>query len=207
MEAAKRGSIQAFDELVRRNQSQILKIAKAIMRRQDEAQDIVQEAFIKAFTHLQQFRGESSFRIWVVRIAINEVLMRARRKAVTSISLDESLDPTGKWTAVERAACDPNPEALCQQEELAEILVESIARLNPRYRFAFVFCDVLGFRTREAAQLAGVSISAIKSRLIRSRLQLRGLISPYFKRERTLLYFGNSRGPEKRTHCRYEGIF
>src|SRR5581483_8098120 len=149
----------------------------------EDAEDVLQEAFLKAYEHLDQFQGNSRFYTWIVRIAVNQALMKLRkRKTDRSVSLDEQID-TGEDTVVrEIASWDPDPEQQFSQDELHTILTEAVDQLAPIYRAVFVLRDVEGLSTEETAEALDLSVPAVKSRLLRARLQLRERLNKYFQR-------------------------
>jgi len=144
----------------------------------------LQETFLKAYEHLDQFQGNSKFYTWVVRIAVNQSLMKLRRrKTDRSVSLDETID-TGEDTIVrEIAAWGEDPEERFSREELGEILDSAVKGLETPYRSVFVLRDIEELSTEETASALGLSIPAVKSRLLRARLQLREKLTRQFKRK------------------------
>jgi RNA polymerase sigma-70 factor (ECF subfamily) len=183
--AARGGDVGAFEQLVRKYDRNVFRIANHITQNREDAEDVVQDAFLKAFQNLEQFQGQSKFYTWLVRIAVNEALMRLRRRRPERmVSLDEDIN-TGEDT-IPREVTDwaPNPEQLYNQSELREILQKTIQGLPPSFRTVFVLRDVEGLSTEETADALGLSIPAVKSRLLRARLQLRERLTKYFKKQR-----------------------
>jgi RNA polymerase sigma-70 factor, ECF subfamily len=181
---AREGDTRAFGELVRRYEGKIFRLAQHVTNNREDAEDVLQETFMKAYEHLDQFKGDSKFYTWIVRIAVNQALMKLRRrKTDKSVSLDEQID-TGEDTIVrEIAAWDEDPEQRFSREELGEILDHAVDALEPPYRSVFVLRDVEELSTEETAEALGLSIPAVKSRLLRARLQLREKLTRYFKRK------------------------
>jgi RNA polymerase sigma-70 factor (ECF subfamily) len=181
---AREGDTRAFGELVRRYEGKIFRLAQHVTNNREDAEDVLQETFMKAYEHLDQFKGDSKFYTWIVRIAVNQSLMKLRRrKTDKSVSLDEQID-TGEDTIVrEIAAWDEDPEQRFSREELGEILDHAVDSLEPAYRSVFVLRDVEEFSTEETAEALGLSVPAVKSRLLRARLQLREKLTRYFKRK------------------------
>ena len=181
---AREGDTRAFGELVRRYEGKIFRLAQHITQNREDAEDVLQETFLKAYEHLDQFQGNSKFYTWIVRIAVNQALMKLRRrKTDKSVSLDETID-TGEDTIVrEIAAWDENPEQRFSREELGELLDTAVESLEPPYRSVFVLRDIEDLSTEETAEALGLSIPAVKSRLLRARLQLREKLTRYFKRK------------------------
>ena len=181
---ARQNDARAFSELVCRYENKIFRLALHITQNREDAEDVLQETFLKAYEHLDQFQGNSKFYTWIVRIAVNQALMKLRRrKTDKSVSLDEQFD-TGEDTLVrEIAAWDENPEQQFSREELGEILESAIQGLDPPYRSVFVLRDIEDLSTEETAQALDLSIPAVKSRLLRARLQLREKLTRHFKRK------------------------
>ena len=181
---AREGNTRAFGELVRRYEGKIFRLAQHITQNREDAEDVLQETFMKAYEHLDQFKGDSKFYTWIVRIAVNQALMKLRRrKTDKSVSLDETID-TGEDTITrEIAAWDENPEQRFSRDELGEILDTAVDSLEPPYRSVFVLRDVEELSTEETAEALNLSVPAVKSRLLRARLQLREKLTRYFKRK------------------------
>jgi RNA polymerase sigma-70 factor (ECF subfamily) len=178
------GDDRAFAELVRRYEGKIFRLAQHVTQNREDAEDVLQETFMKAYEHLDQFQGNSKFYTWIVRIAVNQALMKLRRrKTDKSVSLDETID-TGEDTIVrEIAAWDEGPEQRFSREELGGILDSAIQSLDTPYRSVFTLRDIDELSTEETADALGLSIPAVKSRLLRARLQLREKLTRYFKRK------------------------
>src|SRR5499425_1694925 len=183
VEAAKAGDVGAFEELVRRHDRNVFRIAQHITQNREDAEDVVQDAFFKAYGNLAQFQGQSKFYTWLVRIAVNEALMKLRRRRPErTVSLDEDVKTEDDSVPREVADWSPNPEQQYSQAELHEILSKTIQGLPPSFRTVFVLRDVEGLSTEEAAEALDLSIPAVKSRLLRARLQLRERLSRYFQK-------------------------
>ena len=181
---AREGDTRAFGDLVRRYEGKIFRLANHITQNREDAEDVLQETFMKAYEHLEQFKGDSKFYTRIVRIAVNQALMKLRRrKTDKSVSLDEEID-TGEDTVVrEIAAWGEDPEEQFTREELGEILEGAVQSLEPPYRSVFVLRDVEDLSTEETAEALGLSVPAVKSRLLRARLQLREKLTRLFKRK------------------------
>ncbi|MGA2963448.1 MAG: sigma-70 family RNA polymerase sigma factor [Candidatus Korobacteraceae bacterium] len=181
--AARNGDIGAFEQLVRRYDRNVFRIAQHITQNREDAEDVVQDAFLKAFQNLGQFQGQSKFYTWLVRIAVNEALMRLRRRRPERmVSLDEDVKTEEDSMPREVADWSPNPEQLYSQAELKDILSKTIQGLPPGFRTVFVLRDVEALSTEETAEALNLSIPAVKSRLLRARLQLRERLNKFFKR-------------------------
>jgi RNA polymerase sigma-70 factor (ECF subfamily) len=184
---AKRGDDSAFEELVRRYDRNVFRIAQHITQNREDAEDVVQDAFLKAYGNLAQFQEQSKFYTWLVRIAVNEALMKLRRRRPErTISLDEEVKTEDDSVPREVADWSPNPEQQYTQAELRDILDRTIHGLPATFRTVFVLRDVEGLSTEETAEALELSVPAVKSRLLRARLQLRERLNKYFqKRERS----------------------
>jgi RNA polymerase sigma-70 factor (ECF subfamily) len=181
---ARGGDGSAFSALIRQYEGKIFRLAMNITQNREDAEDVLQESFLKAYEHLDQFQGNSRFYTWIVRISVNQALMKLRkRKTDRSVSLDEQID-TGEDTMTrEIAAWDPDPEERFSREELHTILAEAIDGLAPIYRTVFTLRDVDGLSTEETAEALELTVPAVKSRLLRARLQLRDTLTRFFKRK------------------------
>jgi len=185
VQAAKGGDVAAFEELVRRYDRNIFRIAQHITQNREDAEDVMQDAFLKAYENLEQFQGNSKFYTWLVRIAVNESLMKLRRRRTDrTVSLDEDIETEEDTMPREVADWSPNPEQLYKQGELKDILRKTVHGLPASFRTVFVLRDVEGLSTEETAQALDLSIPAVKSRLLRARLQLRERLNKYFRKTR-----------------------
>ncbi len=182
--AAKGGDVSAFEQLVKRYDRNVFRIANHITHSREDAEDVVQEAFLKAYSNLEKFQEQSKFYTWLVRIAVNEALMKLRkRRPERFVSLDEDVKTEDDSLPREVADWSPNPEQLYNQEELRDILSRTIQGLPPTFRTVFVLRDVEGLSTEETAEALELSVPAVKSRLLRARLQLRERLNRYFQRK------------------------
>jgi len=181
---AQTGGEEAFTELVTRYEGNIYRLARHITQNPEDAEDVLQETFLKAFEHLGDFQGNSKFYTWLVRIAVNQALMKLRkRKTDASVSLDDPYD-TGEESLVrEIAVWEPNPEQTYSQEEIRAILEKAVDSLPPTFRAVFALRDIEELSTEETAAALNLSIPAVKSRLLRARLRLREKLTRYFKRK------------------------
>src|SRR5712672_2823516 len=185
VQAAKRGDITAFEQLVKRYDRNVFRIANHITQNREDAEDVVQDAFLKAYQNLERFQEQSKFYTWLVRLAVNEALMRLRKRRTgtgRTVSIDEDIETEDDSIPREIADWSPNPEQMYNQAELRDILTRTIQGLPPGFRTVFVLRDVEGLSTEETAQALELSIPAVKSRLLRARLQLRERLSRYFQK-------------------------
>ena len=182
--AARKGDTEAFTTLAKQYDRNIYRLAINITRNKEDAEDVLQEAFLKAYTKLDKFQGNSRFYTWLVRIAVNEALMKLRkRKSDRTVSMDEPVDTDEDPVVREHADWGDNPEQQFAKTELQEILTKAIHTLEPAYRTVFVLRDVEQLSTEEAAEALGLSIPAVKSRLLRARLKLRDQLTRVFKQK------------------------
>src|SRR3954464_11840439 len=183
VDAARQGDVGAFEQLVKRYDRNVFRIAQHITQNREDAEDVVQDAFLKAYSNLGQFQGQSKFYTWLVRIAVNEALMKLRkRRPERMVSLDEDVKTEEDSLPREVADWSPNPEQQYTQAELRDILGKTIQGLPAGFRTVFVLRDVEGLSTEETAEALELSIPAVKSRLLRARLQLRERLGRYFQR-------------------------
>jgi RNA polymerase sigma-70 factor (ECF subfamily) len=181
---AKAGDTAAFSELVSRYERKIFRLAKNITRHDEDAEDVLQEAFLKAYEHLDRFEGNSKFYTWLVRIAVNEALMKLRkRKTDKTVPLDEPVDLGEEVMQREIAVWDNNPEEQYSGEEMKKILDDALESLKPDFRTVFTLRDIEELSTEETAEALGISVAAVKSRLLRARLALREKLTRQFKRK------------------------
>jgi len=170
--ATKRGDAHAFEKLVLRHKPRVLAAAQWITKNREDAEDVMQESFHKAYLHLDDFQERSLFSTWLTRIAKNQALMllRRRRRAfeVSSASPDDGAQ------SVSEAFVDasPNPEESCARRECIELLADAINRLSPTIRRTILLRDIEENSLEETAQILGASIPAVKARVSRGRRQL-----------------------------------
>ena len=181
--ASQSGDVAAFEELVRRYDRKLLRIAQHVTNNLEDAEEAVQEAFLKGFRKLDQFPGHARFSTWLIRIALNESIttLRKRRKA-KELSLDETAQVEVHDLPRDVADWAPNPEQLYGASELRKILIGSLQELGSGLRTVFVLRNVEGLSTNETAEILGLKEAAVRSRLFRARLQLREKLSKYFRK-------------------------
>jgi len=181
---AQGGDAQAFTELVNRYERKIYRLAKHITQNDEDAEDVLQETFLKAYEHLSGFQGNSKFYTWIVRIAVNEALMKLRkRNGDRTVPLDEPVDTGEEMVTREIAVWEDNPEQRYSREELQQLLDNAVDSLKPDFRTFFVLRDIEELSTEETAETLGISVPAVKSRLLRARLALREKLTRQFKRK------------------------
>ena len=180
--ATKRGDAQAFGELVIRHRQKVVSAAQRITNNREDAEDVAQESFHRAFLHLEAFQEKSRFSTWLTRIAMNEAFMLLRRRRGIFEVLPENPDDgmRSNWEAfVDRG---PNPEESYLQRERTEFLTEAIDRLGSTIRTTILLRDIEEKSVEETAQILGTSISAVKARVFQGRRKLRGTLNPGFLR-------------------------
>src|SRR5580700_553439 len=181
--ASKNGDVAAFEQLVKRYDRKLLRIAQSVTHNREDSQDAVQEAFLKAFQHLGEFREDSKFSTWLIRITVNQSLMKLRKQRGTrEASLDEDFQADGDLLPREVTDWAPNPEQLYWASELRDILIKCMEELSPLLRTVFVLRDIEGLTIDQTAEVLDVSNTAVKARLWRARLQLREGLTKYFSK-------------------------
>jgi RNA polymerase sigma-70 factor (ECF subfamily) len=182
--ASKNGNVAAFEQLVRRYDRRLLRIAQSVTHNREDSQDAVQEAFLKAYQNLADFREHSQFSTWLIRITVNQSLMKLRKqRTVKEVSLDEDFQGEGDMLPVEVTDWAPNPEQLYWASELRHILTQTLEALRPPLRAVFVLRDIEGLSIDQTAVVLGLSQAAVKARLWRARLQLREGLNKYFRKK------------------------
>jgi len=183
--ASKRGDVAAFEELVKRYDRKLLRIAQHLTHNREDAEDVVQEAFLKAFQHLGQFQENSKFSTWLIRITLNQGLMKLRkRRPMREVSIDNDFQSEENNLPIDVADWAPNPEELYRAAELREILRKTLQELGPGLRVVFVLRDIEGLSLEQTAEALELSVAAVKARSWRARLQLRERLSRYFNQEK-----------------------
>ena len=172
--AAKSGNAQAFEVLIARHQQRILAVALRRTRVREDAEDIMQQSLQKAFLHLRQFEGRSSFSTWLTRVAINEAQMLHRRSGNRrEVSIDDLNEKSGIVTPPEIPDSAPDPEADYSQREWRRILSFAMNELPHKTRRAIQLRDLDERSTEETARIIGISVGAVKARIFQGRKKLR----------------------------------
>lgn len=184
--AAKNGDGRAFEVLVGRYQSRIRAIASRFTRVSEDAEDIAQQSFQKAFIHLQQFEGNSAFSTWLTRITINEALMWLRKKRFAlEVPIEESSTENGTALALESPDPGPSPEDSYLLREWKQILSRAMNNLSPAIRKAVELRHLSELSTEETAQIMRLSAGAVKARIFHGRRKLRVLLKQYVQSTRS----------------------
>jgi len=191
---ARSGDTESFEVLVSLYERRIYQIAYRIVENAQDAEDVLQETFLKVFENLQRFRGESSFYTWTVQIAVNAALQRVnRRRKRPTVSLDTDANENEDenfFPPREIVVWEENPEQLYAKKEAQVILEQAIAALPVIYRTVFLLKDVENLPVDEVARSLGISVPAAKSRLIRARLELRESLGRHFRKKGAPVYSG-----------------
>lgn len=180
---AKQGDAGAFGQLMLEYQNKIYRLARRMTETDEDAEDVLQEAFIRAFKSLSGFKGESKFSTWLYRITVNLALMKLRKKKLDAVSLDERVatDEGTVQREIEDETLDPLAELI--ESESMGVLDEAIDELPRNYRAVFVLRHVEGLSTEETAKIVGISVPAVKSRLHRTRILLREKLLGHLKNQ------------------------
>lgn len=171
VERVRAGDAALFEILMRRYNQRVYRAARAILGDDAEAEDVMQEAYVRAYTHIDQFAGRAAFSTWLTRIAVHEALARRRRSGRY-----EHLDPEAdapRREAPAPSAAGRDPERHMFEGEMKELLESAVDALPGDYRATFVLREVEGLSTAETAESLGVSEDVVKTRLHRARALLR----------------------------------
>ena len=169
---AQAGDRKAFEELVRRHAEHLHAVVVRMVADRQEAEEVTQEAFIRAWRGIDRFKGDARFFTWLYRIGINEARRRASRRPTEPAA---SIDDTG----LEPADTRPAPDRQAEQHDLRRALERAVRALHPDYRAALILRDVEGLSTAEAAAIMGLREAAFKSRLHRARLAVRDAVEDH----------------------------
>ena len=181
LEALRRGDRAEFARLVDTYYEMIYRLSVRMVTNPQDAEDILQETFLKAYRHLKNFDGRSSVSTWLYRIATNEALMFLRRQKTEQISIDEPLDgEENEQEPLQIVDWGSLPEDSLLSTESLAYLDQAVSELTPSLRVVFVLRDIQGLSTQETADVLGLTETAVKTRLSRARLRLREMLSGYF---------------------------
>jgi len=169
-----RGQRELFYELVQPYERRVYAAALAILRNDADAEDVAQEAMLKALAKINQFRAESRFSTWLIQITVNEALMRRRRERTRRMdAIDENRDEEGAYKPRDFADWREIPSEALEHKEVRQRLAQALASLDRKYREVFVLRDM----EQETAEALGISVASVKTRLLRARLMLRDLLA------------------------------
>jgi RNA polymerase sigma-70 factor (ECF subfamily) len=174
------GDKEAFYGLVRPYERAVYVAAVSILNNSSDAEEVAQEAVLKAFTHLAEFRAEAKFSTWLIQITINEARLRLRKdRRHLYESVDEQrADEEGEYFPKDFADWREVPSEALQREELREALRRAIAALPLKYREVLILRDIQNRSTEETAEILGITEGNVKTRLLRARLQMRDALAP-----------------------------
>jgi len=173
------GEHDLFYALVRPYEGRVYAAAFAILRNEADAEDVAQEAVLKAFRHLRQFRSEARFSTWLIQITVNEARMRRRKEHANIMEpMADRQDEEGNYTPRDFADWREIPLETLERREVREMLAEALASLGEKYREVFVLRDMQHLSIEETARTLGISTASVKTRLLRARLMLRDLLAP-----------------------------
>ncbi|MBI2682202.1 MAG: sigma-70 family RNA polymerase sigma factor [Acidobacteriales bacterium] len=180
IERVKQGQNEAYYELVRPYERSIYMAAYSVLQNEADAEDVAQEAVLKAFMHLKTFRAESKFSTWVIQITINEARMKLRKdRRHLYESTDAGLqDDDGQYLPKDYQDWREIPAETLERNEVRRAIANALASLSPIYREVFVLRDVQNLSIEETAEALGVTQSTVKTRLLRARLQMRDKLAP-----------------------------
>ena len=178
--SAKQGNMAAFEELVARHTPMIFRVAMHIAGSREDAEDIVQDAFFRAFQHLQQFEERARFSTWLTRLDVNEAFGKLRRSQRRPTIPIEDVAVDGMSLGDRIADWRPNPEQYYDASQLRDLLQKALVSLPDHYRVVFLLRDIEGLSIADTAGTLGLSVPCVKARLLNARLKLRENLSPHF---------------------------
>lgn len=181
--AVKSGHASAFEKLVKKYDRKLLRIAQSVTHNREEAEDAVQETFFKVYQRLDQFQESAKFSTWLIRIVLNEALMKLRKKRTAREEpLDSDFQHERDVLPTDVADWSPNPQEHYSTVEFREILINCLLGLRPKLRVVFVLRDMEELSINETSEALGLSAVVVKARLFRARLELRERLTQYFKK-------------------------
>lgn len=187
IEKIKGGDFQAFEALVNRYESKVYRLAVRMLRNQQDAEDALQETFLQVYRGLKSFEGRSNFSTWLFRLATNVCLMKIRHRGTEPagmLPLEDFLPQHEEGVQPVIQEWPEKPEEILLTKESQEKMMEALDKLPPDYRAVFVLRDIEGFSNAETGEALGISVAAVKSRLHRARIALRGMLAEYFEKSK-----------------------
>ena len=173
---------RAFGELVSRYESKVYSLALKMLRNPEDAEDVLQDTFLRAYRGIKSFKGNSTFSTWIYRITANSALMRLRKRQLPTVSID---DADEREAPINIADWAPGPVEQMLNQETQAAMTEAIDALPPEFRQVFVLRDIEELSNAEVAEILDLSVAAVKSRLHRARLKVRNRLATYFTEPRT----------------------
>ena len=178
IDRVQRGENQLFYELVRPYERRVFAAAMAILRNEGDAEDVAQEAMLKALRAIRQFRADARFSTWLIQITVNEALMRRRKDRNGMMeAIDDRRDEGSDYAPRDFADWREIPSEALERKEVRQRLAQALASLDRKYREVFVLRDMEQLNIQETADALGISIASVKTRLLRARLMLRDLLA------------------------------
>jgi len=178
IDRVQRGENALFYELVRPYERRVFAAAMAILRNESDAEDVAQEAMLKALRAIRQFRADARFSTWLIQITVNEALMRRRKDRNNVIeAIDDRRDEESDYAPRDFADWREIPSEALERKEVRQRLAQALASLDRKYREVFVLRDMEQLNIQETADALGISIASVKTRLLRARLMLRDLLA------------------------------
>lgn len=184
VDASRKGDVSAFEELVKRYDRKLYRIVQGITHSSEDAKDVLQNAFLKAYQNLNRFQGNATFSTWLIRIAMNESFIKLRKQRANGeqpLDSDNGLGDEISQNRLDLTDWAANPESLYSAEEVRQILVNCLQKLHPRLRVVFFLRDIEGHSICETSGILNLTATAVKTRLSRARLRLRQELTRYFK--------------------------
>ena len=173
---------RAFGELVTRYESKVYSLAMKMLRNPEDAEDVLQDTFLRAYRGIKSFKGNSTFSTWIYRITANSALMRLRKKQLPQVSIEDSDE---RETPISIADWAPGPVEQLLNQEMQRVMDEAIEALPPEFRQVFILRDVEELSNADVAEILDLSVAAVKSRLHRARLKVRNRLAQYFSETKT----------------------
>lgn len=168
---------RSFGELVTRYESKVYSLAMKMLRNPEDAEDVLQDTFLRAYRGIKSFKGNSTFSTWIYRITANSALMRLRKKQLPQVSIEDSDE---RETPISIADWAPGPVEQLLNQEMQKVMDEAINALPPEFRQVFILRDVEELSNADVAEILDLSVAAVKSRLHRARLKVRNRLAQYF---------------------------
>ena len=182
VEESRKGNVEAFEELIKDYKKTAYNIALRIMRNVEDAEDASQEALIKIFKNISSFNMESTFKVWMYRIIVNTCIDFKRRKNISTVSIDETMD-LGSGREVQREISDEsyNPDALIERNYSTQLVNDAINALEDDFKTIIILRDIKGFTYDEVSQILNCNLGTVKSRLSRARKKLKEILEKEMK--------------------------
>jgi RNA polymerase sigma-70 factor (ECF subfamily) len=177
VQKAQQDDERAFGKLVERYETKVYSLAIKMLRNPEDAEDVLQDTFLRAYRGIKSFQGNSTFSTWIYRITANSALMRLRKKQLPTVSID---DADERETPINIADWSPGPVEQLLTQETQKAMDEAIEALPPEFKQVFILRDVEELSNAEVAEILDLSVAAVKSRLHRARLKVRNRLAAYF---------------------------